>query len=227
MVGPRVNDMYEAMVFAEEEDKTKWSIVCQKLNMLCARRTSKHVTRDQFFQLKQGGRNVDQFVTEMRKQVKGCEFGSLTDDLMMYVLIRGVDSDRMRRKLLEAENLDLAKAIRLCQITESTTSELQILAGQSTEIKEDVAVISSKTRRSTTQGESSLENKRSDQSVSRDGKGRSQGMCSRCGWSHRPRQCPAFGQQCKKCGRRNHFAKVCRAADTQTHLVEEKRGEPQ
>ena len=65
---------------------------------------------------------MDQFVTELCKQVKDCEFGSLKDDLMMHVLIRGVDSDRMRRKLLEAENLDLAKAIRLCQITESANT---------------------------------------------------------------------------------------------------------
>ena len=87
MVGPRVNDLYETMAFTVEEVGTKWSVVCQKLNTLCARRTSKHVTRDCFFQLKQGGWSVDQFVTELRKQVKDCEFGSLKDDLMMHVLI--------------------------------------------------------------------------------------------------------------------------------------------
>ena len=43
---------------------------------------------------------------------------------MMHVLIRGVESDRMRRRLLEAENLDLDKAIRLCQVMESTAIDL-------------------------------------------------------------------------------------------------------
>ena len=144
----------------------------------------------------------------------------------MHVLIRGVDSDRMRRKLLEAENLDLAKAIRLCQITESTKSELQILAGQNTDTKEEVAGISSKCRVGTPHMELSQRSFRSDQLANRDVKNGSQtgspfGVCSRCGRSHRPRQCPAFGQLCKKCARRNHFARVCRAMVTQTHLVEE------
>ena len=44
--------------------------------------------------------------------------------------------------------------------------------------------------------------------------------CSRCGWTHKPRQCPAFGQQCKKCHGSNHFARVCRTPSTQTLLVE-------
>ena len=49
----------------------------------------------------------------------------------------------MRQKLLEAENLDLAKAIRLCQITESTKSELQILAGQRADTKKWLASVPS------------------------------------------------------------------------------------
>ena len=30
-----------------------------------------------------------------------------------------------------------------------------------------------------------------------------------CGAVHEPRQCPAYGKQCHKCGKRNHFAAVC------------------
>jgi hypothetical protein len=35
--------------------------------------------------------------------------------------------------------------------------------------------------------------------------------CSRCGSSHAPKQCPAFGQICRKCHGNNHFAKMCRS----------------
>ena len=35
-------------------------------------------------------------------------------------------------------------------------------------------------------------------------------MCGQCGYKHRPKECPAFGQQCSICHRLNHFAKVCR-----------------
>jgi hypothetical protein len=34
--------------------------------------------------------------------------------------------------------------------------------------------------------------------------------CRNCGHQHPPRSCPAFGKQCHKCGKNNHFSKVCR-----------------
>ena len=42
---------------------------------------------------------------------------------------------------------------------------------------------------------------------------RQQGLCRYCGYQqHHPQQkCPATGAECRKCGRRNHFAKVCRS----------------
>ena len=47
--------------------------------------------------------------------MKDCEFGTLKDDLMLHVLIRGLDSERMWRRLFETDNLELPKAIRMCQ----------------------------------------------------------------------------------------------------------------
>ena len=103
-----MNDLYETIQFAEDENCSKWSVVSGKLDGLCAPR---HVLRDRFFQLKQDGKSVDQFVLELRKQSKYCQFGTLSDDLMLHVLIRGVDSERMRR-MFETDKLDLEKAVQ-------------------------------------------------------------------------------------------------------------------
>ncbi|CAH2098790.1 unnamed protein product [Euphydryas editha] len=37
--------------------------------------------------------------------------------------------------------------------------------------------------------------------------------CSRCGYYHSERRCPAYGKKCKKCEKMNHFARKCRARD--------------
>ena len=42
---------------------------------------------------------LDQCVLDLRKQAKDCQFGTLRDDLMLHVLVWGVDSVRMRRCL--------------------------------------------------------------------------------------------------------------------------------
>lgn len=46
--------------------------------------------------------------------------------------------------------------------------------------------------------------------------------CGKCGGSHKPKSCPAFGKICNNCGKSNHYDKCCRAASRQkVHTVEE------
>ena len=48
--------------------------------------------------------------------------------------------------------------------------------------------------------------------------------CGRCGYVHtsKQNQCPAMGQKCHKCGKINHFAKVCKNSQkTEVNIVEE------
>ena len=40
--------------------------------------------------------------------------------------------------------------------------------------------------------------------------------CKYCGSNHQRRQCPAYGKNCKACGRKNHFAKKCRSGKGQS-----------
>ena len=42
-------------------------------------------------------------------------------------------------------------------------------------------------------------------------KGNQGKICSKCGMSHLPRECPAWGKKCHKCGNKNHFSTQCRS----------------
>ena len=35
--------------------------------------------------------------------------------------------------------------------------------------------------------------------------------CRKCGWKHPPRKCPAYGQNCRWCGGKGHYAKYCKS----------------
>ena len=37
--------------------------------------------------------------------------------------------------------------------------------------------------------------------------------CGKCGHSHLPKQCPAYGKECFKCRKKNHFSKLCQSSD--------------
>ena len=89
------------------------------------KKTSKHVIRDRFFQMKQEQCTANQLVADLGKQVKDCEFGVLKDELMLHVLIWGLNNGRIRRRLFETDKLELAKAIQMCQTMEATSTDLQ------------------------------------------------------------------------------------------------------
>ena len=47
------------------------------------------------------------------------------------------------------------------------------------------------------------------------------GYCGRKGKRKSPEVCPAWGERCGKCGKKNHFAKVCKQkASIQLHQLE-------
>ena len=167
--------------FTETEDKNDFGTVLAKLGELCARRTSKHVIRDKFFQLKQEGRTIDLFMTEIRKHAKDCAFGELKDDLMLHVLIRGLDCERMRRRLFETDELTLEKAIRKCRTMEATSADLQLWSGKK---EEEVAAIA--------QG-ATVKKKQEYKPPKRQSQKRT---CGKCGQQHERAKCPAYGKTC-------------------------------
>lgn len=48
--------------------------------------------------------------------------------------------------------------------------------------------------------------------------------CSRCGYKHEQRKCPAYGQTCRQCNKKNHFTKMCkneRKHPRKMHMLEQ------
>ena len=184
---------------------------------------------------------IDQFVTELRKKVKDCEFGILKNDLMLHVLIRGLDSERMWCRLFETDKLELSKVIQMCQGMEAMAADLQSWGEAKNGSPEVVATVKGTVKESfgyedsegvalvsqapNDQGSSSRNGAamgpRTQESwVRRNPKGKG---CSRCRRVHKYGQYPAFGQVCWKCKGTNHFAKQCTSQQMVTQMVEMKR----
>ena len=60
----------------------------------------------------------------------------------------------------------------------------------------------------------------------RDADPPSKSLCKNCGLQHLKKQCPAFGKQCRKCNKLNHFAKCCRGAKRKVEAVEQSESSP-
>ena len=116
-------------------------------------------------------------------------------------LVLGVSSQRVRERLLRQEDLDLDKAVKICQAAEATEKQILTLA-QKGASSNDTSVNYCNTR-----GHRQQQRKPFQPST----KQKPATKCSCCDTTHAPRACPAYGKACNKCGKSGHFARVCRS----------------
>ena len=115
---------------------------------------------------------------------------------------------------MREDNLDLSKAVKICQAAEATEKQIQTM-GQTNNgtLNNEVSVNYCKTRvrhrGGQTQPQSQLQTSHPQPSNGPHTKTKSSNRCSSCDTAHTPRQCPAYGKTCNSCGLSGHYARVC------------------
>ena len=135
-------------------------------------------------------------MTILRKLAQTCNFcGCLQDSLIRDWLVLGIRDESIRKKLLQEKKLSLSRAVDIGRSGETTSMRLKEHKNKAAASETNEEINALKIKR-TNNGRS-----RRERETIRS--------CRYCGGSHRRGDCPAYGQTCKKCGRRNHFSQVC------------------
>ena len=195
-----------------DAEKDKIKALKEKVKDNCEPRKNLPYTRHMFFTKAQGPtETIDAYVTELKSKAKDCEFGLLHDSLIRDRIVCGIRDDSVRRRLLREADLTLEKAIDVCRANEITSSQVKML-NEEVEVHKIRPVNTAKTERA--------EKGRTKPASQDEQKGFD---CNRCGYKHEYKKCPAFGQTCKSCQKKNHFAKMCKAQGhtRKMHAVEQ------
>ena len=73
--------------------------------------------------------------------IKYCEFGVLQDEPLMDRIVCGNVEQKVREKLLQSDDLTLAKAIKLCQVIEMSHQYLATMSGETDNALADVNTV--------------------------------------------------------------------------------------
>ncbi|XP_057191716.1 uncharacterized protein K02A2.6-like isoform X1 [Triplophysa rosa] len=180
-----------------EEDVNNFDVLKEKFRSHCEPRKNLTYLRHLFFTRAQAPNElIDAYVTDLKNKAKECEFAQLTESLIRDRIVCGVSNDQIRARLLREPDLDLKKAIDICRASEITKKQIKALH------EETEATVNKISKMKFTK--ISPEKSATSSTVSKKEK------CTRCGYSHEPRKCPAFGQICKVCRRKNHFGRMCK-----------------
>jgi hypothetical protein len=134
-------------------------------------------------------------ITRIRETAKKCEFAN-EDEAVRDHLIKTMTNNRLRAKTIR-NNWALTQILDEAAIDEESTA-------QANEIQKKL--------------ESETEYKRVNQIMKNQTRGRASfEICQRCGSRHERRQCKAYGAECHKCEKQNHFARMCKSTQNKRH----------
>ena len=143
-------------------------------------------------------KTISEYVTKLRRLAGSCDFGTLKEDMIRDRIVIGTSDEEVRPRLLRNPSLNLNTCIVMSRSRELARMQLQRIAPVRRHPMAEENVHWTSTKKRQTNGN--------------DGD-----QCQYCGGGRHmsKEKCPAWGETCGKCKKRNHFARVCRSRSSQ------------
>ncbi|XP_035679930.1 uncharacterized protein K02A2.6-like [Branchiostoma floridae] len=211
-INPSGRDILNTFEYAEGDDKKKLKTYYDKFATYVKPKSNQVLARYRFHNRTQGPNEpVEQFIRALINLAKDCNFKD-TNEMVLDRLVFGTNSNEVRKKLIgKGSELKLDEAIRVARTYESDQSTLKSIAQPVP--SNDVHGVQAQHRTPYVPPRPF----RKTRATGGGGRGkprytRPTNACGRCGKGHNTAdKCPANGKECRKCGKKNHFAAVCRS----------------
>ncbi|XP_045763828.1 uncharacterized protein LOC123866353 [Maniola jurtina] len=169
--------------------------------------------RYRFRQRRQGANeNVSQYVSELKKLAKYCDFGGNLEENLRDQLVCGLKCDMTRQRLFAKDNLSYAGAVRLATAWEAAERDAAAMdpAGGAAAAAAAEAPSTSGTGAGAVHALSSAGGRGRARGSSQPGPGREPGRCDACGSrDHRKEGCRFRHFVCSRCSGLGHLRRVC------------------
>ena len=169
-----------------------------------------------FRNAKQKSDSINEFYTELKQLAETCNFGAIKEQEIKSQLIAGCKNSKVRQKGLSDSKITLTKLLEFARTLELTEANAKTIEGQTAHAIAPKHQQRRKNHRPQ-QPQQQGQGKRWNTPKSQYRPSGASQTCRHCGeaWPHKGGQtkCPAFGKVCSKCGKHNHFARICMSSN--------------
>ncbi|KRX56697.1 hypothetical protein T09_15461 [Trichinella sp. T9] len=197
-VSPRIYSSIAASRTYEDAIQSLKSIFEKPVNEIYARHLL--ATRKQL-----QGESLDEFLRALNALAVACDCKAVTavqyqEELVRDAFVRGIRSQTIRQRLLESRSVDLASIYELASVLDAALRS-------SENYNENRSLLETVAAAANDENNDRLSESPGVVAATRNPR------CFFCGRSKHPRfQCPAREATCNKCGKKGHYAKVCRSS---------------
>ena len=161
------------------------------------------------------GEPVDAFIADLHALAERCKFDSLKEDLIRDRIVVGIADPKLSEKLQMDDGLTLTTAIHKVQQAELVRSQQDVVRSSDSssgvdKMQSQVSMVKSSSTKNSKSVKQSHSPRQSNKPKSAPFTGK---QCGYCGFTvHTGDKCPATNVLCKLCGKKGHFARVCRSS---------------
>ena len=187
-IGDDAQETYETFEFTEEQNGN-FEAVLEAFEAYCVPKKNESVCRYVFFQRAQeDDETFEEFVTELKRLSLDCSFGELKDSLI-----------KANQQVLTLKNKNSVDSVKFSKKASNWNQQKR---GQ----QQTSGNLGQQSRKGPDSDSSNMasnlqENKGKPQATHKGYQQQSSSTCTRCGYTRKPRNCPAFGKICKKCNK--------------------------
>jgi len=189
-IGKEAQEVCKTLPLVANGADKKFDKVIEVFRKYCS--LPKHILyqRYMFWNIKQEDtETVDVYLTRIKLKLDMCEYsGEVQQEMTHDKFVFGLIDDCIKERLLHEEKLDLPTTVGIAQQAESSKQQIKDMSGQS-----EINIMQ-------------CNRDQANQTV----------YCGNCGHQHKPRQYPAYDQECSFCHKANQFSRVCRSRGANT-----------
>ena len=170
----------------------------------------------------QVGETIDAYHSRLRSLAKYCQFADADAEIKSHI-IQTCISTRLRRRALSEPTLTFTQLMDIARAMETAERQVRVIEGGTTEPRNStVAAVHSRKNN----------NRKPQQQQRRFAETNDmERRCRNCGGAF-PHpggrtSCPAWGKQCRRCLKANHFARECRSTTDQQRSSTQRQSQPQ
>ena len=190
----------------------KINVLFEKHGAYCNPKQNVIIVRYKFNTRNQSdGETIDQYVTELKRLAKDFAYGELTSEMIRDRIVSRKNNPPAKEKLLQADVLDLGKALAIARGIEISTTQMKHLT-------ERYKSVHGMRKSRYDRNQARTEQPRDDKTRVSE--------CRNCGRKQETKQkCPARGKVCFKCKKPNHYSRMCRSEGV--HDLQQEVNEPE